>query len=222
MLTTKIDNFNEEILNEVIDILQEYNFFEYSDASDWWYREENHRYFTDNTGIHVEFGCTKAVFLSDSDWVLKTNIKRDTCDKYEDYCRREADNYELATHEHIDNYFAACYFYKEVDGYDFYIQERIDPDEDSISSSCYDYISSRYSKDFESIEDEDERNYRIDDAFYDMSDEERIYAVFCDYPTDIIDAIVTFISDLDINDLHPGNFGYRESRPVIMDYSGFN
>jgi hypothetical protein len=33
---------------------------------------------------------------------------------------------------------------------------------------------------------------------------------------------MNFIEDEEINDLHRGNLGYLNGRPVILDYSGFH
>lgn len=219
-----LDAYNREILDGMIEKLDEYGFFDYSDATTWDFECAGKADFTFHTGINIEYGCTKIVFIdcdNDCEWVLKTNIKSDIQNEYYDYCRKEADNFKMACETHVDDYFAACYFYKEVYGREFYVQELVDIDEESFSSSCYDYVSSRYSKDYEDIEDEDERNDRINEIFYDMADEDRIYAIFCDIPTEKITAIVDFIDGMGINDLHTGNFGYRGDQPVILDYSGF-
>lgn len=217
-----LDAYDKVILDDMIEILDEYDFFGYSDVTDWIFEYANKAHFSSNTGITVEYGCTKAVFINDDcEWVLKTNIKKNIEDKYYDYCRKEADNFKVACETHIDEYFATCYFYKEVNGREFYVQEMVAVDEESFSSSCYDYVSSRYSKDYEYIEDEEERSYRIDELSYDMPDDERICAIFCDIPNDKISAIIDFIDNMRINDLHVGNFGYRGEQPVIMDYSGY-
>lgn len=221
MLVANVDSYDKEVLDEVIANLDSYGFFDYCNADEWYMDAKGFSFYT---GIRVEFGCTKAVFIHDDcEWVLKTNIKIVGYDKFKDYCRKEADYYEKAVESHLEKNFAPTYFYKEVGEYEFYIQKRVEIDEQMISSSCYDYMS-RYVKEDEY--DEEERYERICEYMYDMDDEERIYAIFGDKLGGMeLDALIGFIQDLDINDLHSGNFGYRyvagEPMPVLIDYSGY-
>ena len=222
MLVAKLDEYDREKLQQVIENLDAYDFFSYSDVDRWYMNTKSFSFYT---GITVEFGCSKAVFICDDcDWVLKTNLKRDVMDKYDDYCRKEADHYEQAANLHLDKNFAACYFFEEVCGYEFYIQEKVFVSEEEVSSHCYDYISNYYNFEEEGY-NEEERNERVYDCMYDMDDEERLYAVFDGVLTGIeLDTLITFIQSADINDLHFGNFGYRYGdlgEPVIIDYSGF-
>ena len=42
------------------------------------------------------------------------------------------------------------------------------------------------------------------------------------YGENEIEKLLKFINDEKINDLHSGNLGYLNDRPVIVDYAGYN
>ena len=122
-------------------------------------------------------------------------------------------NYQLAIDAGVEDAFAACYFLDRIEGYDFYIEELVCVDEDTTDSRCYDYASSLC---------EEEEDVDVDEVYYDLCDEERVCAVFG--AMEIKRKLLEFIVNYGINDLHAGNFGYRNgdlSEPVIIDYSGY-
>lgn len=185
----------------------ESGFFDYNSIYSW--EQEWSDYFANNYGVTEESGCTKSCFIStESDWVLKVRMPDNDC--YRDYCYDEAKNYQYAIEEGIEECFAACYFLNRIGGYDFYIQEKVDIDEEAIDSTCYIYASNQCgSNDYEDI----------NELYWDMDDYERVTAVFGG--TDFKARLIDFIDNYAINDLHAGNFGYRDSFPVIIDYSGY-
>ena len=162
-------------------------------------------------GCHFS-GCTKMVFVLDEleNWVIKIDLGRLP------YCQREADNYAAAVRENLAEYFAATYFFTEIDGVKFYIQELLDCHDgfgddlsSEVSQACFNYLKS--TSDFE---DNDE----IWDAVEEMEDIERVYALI----PGVSYRLERFLSRHEINDLHEGNFGRRAGEYVIMDFSGYN
>lgn len=156
-------------------------------------------------------GCTKMVFVLDNleNWVIKIDLGE------KPYCQREADNYTAAVKENLAEYFAATFFFAEVEGVKFYIQELVDCHDDfgddlscEISEICFDHF-----KESSSYESDDE----IWDAVGNMNDIERVFALM-PYASPYLKE---FISCHEINDLHTGNFGRRGNDYVIMDFSGF-
>ena len=104
-------------------------------------------------GCHFS-GCTKIVFVLDEleNWVIKIDLGGLP------YCQREADNYAAAVKENLAEYFAATYFFTEVDGVKFYIQELLDCHDDfgddlscEVSQACFDYLKN--TSDFEDNDD---------------------------------------------------------------------
>lgn len=176
---------------------------------------------------HLSFACGASKFCvidEESEWVIKISFD---CsydvegeDMEVDYCKRELYNYKKACGAGLEKYFAAIFKIGEVDGVEIYLQEKLevnDSVEDDVNQIFCDYVHSLDEDYYNEIEDEDERNSAIWEGVYDMDEGERIEAIF-----GYIKELINFIENNDINDLHCGNFGYRGSELVIMDYSGWN
>ena len=190
------------------------------DLAEW---STDNRFFLREKGIVTRTGETKICLLSDElpDWVIKVGYTYPGADVEDrDYCSIEADNYERAVKEDVDEFFAAIYEIYEVclpEEYGcnrnavFYIQERAEPDEEKTSSTCHDFLCSCCScKSCENCE------YCSDDG----DDYDRLESLFG--KTGRIDELFSFINEYDINDLHSGNFGYtKEGKVKIIDYSGY-
>lgn len=177
------------------------------------------RFFLKEKGITTRTGETKICLLSDElpNWVIKVGYTYPGASVEDrDYCSIEADNYERAVEEDVDEFFAAIYEIYEVclpEEYGcnrntvFYIQERAEPDEEKTSSTCHDFMCSCCScKDC--------------DYCCDGDDYDRLESLFG--KTGRLDELFAFINEYDINDLHSGNFGYTfDGRIKIIDYSGY-
>ena len=174
--------------------------------------------------ISFKCGASKLVIVAEElGWAIK--ISFDCSEAVDegmelDYCKRELYNYNMACKKGIEKFFAEIYMVGEVDGIEVYLQEKLmagDGVEEDVDQIFYDYVYASDESYFDDIEDEDERRSIIVEDTYEMSVGERIEAIF-GFNEELID----FIETNDINDLHSGNFGYRGSELVIMDYSGWN
>ena len=181
------------------------------------------RFFLKEKGIVTRTGETKICLLSDElpNWVIKVGYTYPGASVEDrDYCNIEADNYERAVEEGIDEFFAAIYELYEVTppkeygcnrNIVFYIQEKAEPDEEKTSSTCKDFLCSCC--DCENCED---CEYCNDDG----DDYDRVESLFG--KTGRIDKLFAFINEYRINDLHSGNFGYTvDGKIKIIDYSGY-
>lgn len=198
---------------EVLDMLNEDCFFDHLTGSyDFWgWTEEVHDYEDDDIFFHA--GATKvAIEINDIGWVLKVDFDNVSMP----YCELEANNYAEAEREGFADLFAAEYFLCEREGRKIYVQEQAIPDEDAVSSTCYEY----YTSDMTEEEAEDWWNYGGPDN---LEDDQRIAALLGqDMSQAHFNEFLAFIDRLEINDLHTGNFGYRkDGAVVIFDYSGF-
>ena len=179
--------------------------------------------YCEDHGIQCFRGQTKAVFIVQSlqNWVIKVpflfplnfGVGRGTITNY---CEVERQVYEMAVAEHLGDYFAPCYFYREEGGIPFYIQQRVEHREDFNEEMFFKYCSSWISP--EEYESEDAYysavNYDVDG----MDDEARVEAIF---GYDNSSEILNFLDAHNVNDIHSGNFGYYNGSPVLIDYSGF-
>lgn len=167
--------------------------------------------------IDATSGATKAVFLSCAvpNYIIKIPTTFTGSISPVDYCRLEANAYKRAKEEGFSSYFAACEFFTEMDGIPFYIQERVNCDENYFSDLFFEYAEGLVSR------GNYDNDYDYSDAVSDraeyMDDWETIEAVFADCQ------FSNFIFDtLEINDFHRGNFGIRSNGDlVLVDYSGY-
>ena len=160
--------------------------------------------------VRVEFGASKAVFITDkaSNWVFKVPYKNyDT-----NYCEVEAEIYENAQREGVEEFFAPCYFLENFEGAAIYVMARAEVSRDRLYCDLYD----RFSSEGRSDEEAEEMLSDIEDA-----DEyvDWLFPYYSDY--DSFERFIEFLRNSHINDLHSGNIGYIGDNVVLIDYSGY-
>ena len=125
------------------------------------------------------------------------------------YCETEVQLYELAAEYGIEQFFAKTEFIGHVQGHPIYIQERAEIFDDTHKSHRHSHEVRKSVS--EKCNYNNFNNFNIDwiaDLFNYCTDE-----IFCE--------IMTFATH-NLEDLHRGNIGYIDGRPVFVDYSGFN
>lgn len=185
--------------------------YQYYDVSGW---IERHHNFLNAFECQVEYGATRVVVIPEfSNWVLKFTY----IEKYQlDYNAIELKKFQLACDKELDKYFAAIYYLGSLYGMDVYIQEKVKIDEELTSDSFINYTIDNYYSD---VDCEDEETYdQVCCDSYELDNEERIGAMLGAYDAN---ELIDFCSYYDINDLHSGNWGYRDNEPVLVDYAGF-
>ena len=163
-------------------------------------------------------GVTRVVVIPENfDWVLKFNFQNE--ELLQDYNRLEVQHFEKAIEKGLDKYFAAIYQVGAIDGLMVYAQEKVVADEDYVTSSFFQYTLDKYYNHIE-YDDmyEDARNDAAWEEANTLDTEDRIYALIND---GMADQLIDFIYENDINDLHSGNWGYRGTEPVMIDYAGY-
>ena len=134
-----------------------------------------------------------------------------------DYCEREYTNYLAAIERKLGRFFPYTDFLGKFNGVSYYIQEKAYVDSERVSDIWYGSVSEdEYWESTYSDEDEEYVSERIWDYISDLEDSERIEILFGD------DALIDFIDEYCINDLHEGNYGYIDDRLVIIDFSGYS
>lgn len=181
-------------------------------------------------GISYNYGSTKLCLIYDAldRWVIKLSYDRSYDIAYSesgcaiDFCMREADNYASAVQKGLGRFFAATYLVGEVQGTKVFLQEKLHTDEDYFDEYFTDYVEDRF--DINDYEDDSDYFDDIQDAAYQLDDEQRIEAVFGDSASfEELCALNDFINDYDINDLHCQNYGYDDNQNnKIIDFSGYS
>ena len=168
----------------------------------------------------VASGSTRGVFMRDDgeldNWVIKVDFK----DNSYDYCKREVGFFAEAVSEGVDWAFAATYFLCEIEGINFYIQERLDcgAEYESYSSSkIREYLIEEVGITQDDDEDDDDYECRLadyGDSWLEWDD----VLVCLIHDSDVED----FVYSHNINDLHSGNYGMLPDGIIkIVDYCGY-
>ena len=217
----------KEDLDEILEALS-YGTFDENDEADFYpavvqpFSEKYKKPFDYATG------ATKGVLIFEQlEFVIKIPFCRnseDYDDYYEccnyftgadtdngwDYCEAEADKYQRAEEEGVSMCFAKTEKIGEIGGYPIYMQELA-----SIYKNV-DYQSSHTEEDSRQV------NSICDSNNFYIFNIEWLSDAFHFYGEKIFHKLLEFIRTVGINDLHDGNIGYIENRPVLVDYSSFD
>ena len=129
------------------------------------------------------------------------------------YCEAELKNYIAAKENNVENCFAKIEFIKQIGGcnYPVYIQEYVDT------------FVNRSSVSYHTDEDVDMVRQIINQSpAYDYIDTNWEADILATFGKNFYEKVKEFIFRYEINDLHRGNIGYINCKPVFADYSGFN
>lgn len=193
----------------------------------FWDWDSEHSDFLKDIGARTHCGATKVcIDVKGLDWVIKVGFLRTTNptvkkDDVQDYCEREANNFKVVQKRHLEAFFAETYELGEVNGAKFYLQERVECDEDIIDSLLCTYVEENpvgFGVFKESYGSEEEYSEAVMDSARWMGEEDKVNAILGGGHYELIN----FIDEFEINDLHSGNWGITsDGRMVIFDYSGY-
>ena len=173
--------------------------------------------------IEVDYatGCTKAViWTEDMEYVIKIPFVGDEEGVFSgsfytkegwDYCAEEVERYKLACRYNLNDFFLETVFVDKINDYPIYAQKRvcIFGDQNFYSSHSQEQRQSVTSK---------LRDKKIWVALpIDWLIDAQLY-----YGEERVDDLLSFLKDFDFQDLHSGNVGYLNGKPIIVDYAGFN
>lgn len=154
-------------------------------------------------------GATKAVIvMEEADFVIKIPFLYTwRGGASENFCEIELDIYEKAKqNKEISECFASVCFGGKVYNVPFYLMERVNVDEEYNSDTIYEhYENNGYTR--SEVDNEEE--------------EDGVRFLFEEFYPDVFSSLEEFIEEHGINDLHTGNFGFLNGRPVFIDYSGY-
>lgn len=143
-----------------------------------------------------------------------------------DYCKTEAELYELAKERGLDKFFAETKFVGYVRGWPIYLQQKCM----IYGEECYNnYPGKNYKRHTnEQIKTAKEKSHVLKQNVFNMFPDVWAVDLVNNYSKDEIDNLLDFIQEYNINDLHSNNIGYiyninnRFNHPVITDYSSYN
>lgn len=177
----------------------------------------------------INFGVSKMVIISPNfnNIVIKIPFNGEFDEEFEwfpfkwanssdhsDYCLAEYEKYRQLKTYGLNCFVAKTFPYKTIDGIRIFIQEKVIPEEEMCSSE---FIPSLKSK--ELARKWKEEGQSIFDTFW--------FANCLDkYGQSKVQRFLYYCNNIDLDileDIHEGNYGYRENgTPVILDYSNFS
>ena len=173
--------------------------------------------FMDNE-VWADEGVSKFVIIpKNGDFVFKIGYDHDNeGDEIDNGCEVENVYYQYATYDSLDMYFAATAFYDFITtpaGHKIpvYVQEKVEPLCDR-GSNC-DGLTREEKRTMKSKVSSYYGGARLDECW--IKD-------FIDcYGEEELECLMQFIDENNINDLHRGNIGYKNGKPIIFDFSGY-
>ena len=177
-------------------------------------------------GIQNEIFCVGGIskiclVFKDANFVFKYSSPYAYSDGNE--AEREVDNYNRAVELGLEMFFPKTYLYGEIDGINIIYQEKIDYSADESwnrldAKETYKLVHSVNTRDIISTRE----RFNIEGKNYNrVIDTTWMAFVLALYSTEIIDRLVNFIQERKINDLHGENIGYKNNKPIILDFSGY-
>lgn len=218
-----------QFYKNLLDKIMAYGAREYLEPYDgnaleaWLYRNCNAEGLDD---IYICNGAEKIIIYEDTmDYVLKIN-------KYlgaeNNACEREVMNYLYAEEQGVEEFFAwSDFLFKYEDILPVYIMEKVDCDEELLSSEAFDSAFSQAisENNMEDASPEELRQFReefLDDYYSYYNSEDQMVDLVREQFGSSYTTFWNFCRERDINDLHAANFGYIQNRLVVVDYSGYH
>lgn len=199
---------------KVIELLKKLNI---SSQSDGWEVRQTLRS-NGYTDINVSNGASKiCLIFSDAPYVVKWST-----DHYEE-AMREVQVYQDAVEANLEKFFPKTAFLVSINGVNFVAQEKIDfcvhdcdrnnkQKFNRISKTALDKIVRKIADEFCKASDHNRRH--VDPLWIKMA--------IVLYGKKACKALCEFVIAHQINDLHAANIGYKNGRPIILDFSGYN
>lgn len=158
--------------------------------------------------VRFSSGCTRCVIIKEGcPYVFK--IQFDFDDDI-DYGRNEAWVYNKAKEAHLEQYFAWTARIGTYGAAEVYAMEYCEVNLDKVEDESFNYHAKKYQEEYG-------EEYNGDD----YGDHEGMFEYAASVDGADIPAVEQLLYDLDVNDCHAGNWGYRGNLLVLTDYAGF-
>lgn len=234
-MTAYMDSVRERFTNYLDKMFNEFGFGAvaeegYNNAEDalWqWDRQDD---MADHYGLWFDCGATRIVIGDEYDDYI---IKFQTDHSGVDYGSIEAWVYADAKEQGFESKFALCeklldYVYFAEDGtkfiYPIYVYERVYCNYDTISDDSYGYHYNSFceQEDIDPSLDESRDRYYNEDGNYSGSAAMMEFAFnFWHEGLAFEEKFMKFLREHHVNDMHAGNWGYRDNDLVMTDYAGY-
>lgn len=221
---TEISEKAKQIIN---DLVENYSFLDflseisYQNFSIW--EDENPNY---SNKYQIKNGATRFVIFEkeNPNFVLKF-LRED--DGEINYNEIETVIYEYSEKEKISEFFAWSFKLFDFDfngkNLPIYVMEFVDSDEDIIYDDSNNYQFKLFCEE-EGLdpENEESREKFDNDDNYHVGGTDAMLEFAEDYwGEEVFNSVSSLLERANVNDLHCGNWGYRDNQLVIIDYAGY-
>lgn len=199
---------------KVLKILEELNITPHSDSWDVTNNLRKNGYFN----IKVADGASKiCLIFPDVPYVVKWS----TCGY--DEAMREVEIYQNAVQAHLDKFFPKTVFLTSINGIDFVAQEKIDVTVCNLDFQSRQRFVKISKTALDKIVCKMEHEFKKASPYF-KRDLDRTWAkmALVLYGKKACKALCDFVIANKINDLHGANIGYKNNRPIILDFSGYD
>ena len=173
-------------------------------------------YIADHTGAHYSHGETRWCFwFDDCDMVIK--IPRFDGGRDFDYCARELHNYKKGCEYRIERILLPIEFVGEFGACKVYLQPRFTSDHENLPSHNMKNLREKLG----AIPNRSKALQKSINNLYDWTDREWYARVLQLYGKKFLKSFEKFSREVRLNDLHDGNIGWRNGKPIILDYAGY-
>lgn len=173
----------------------------------------------------VNGGSSKVCFIPyEADFVIKWTYNNSDEDN-DDEALKEVDMYNKAVEAGLDMFFPKTELFYVMNGINFIKQEKID----FSANNCSWSTSERYIAKTKTASD---KKVQLMDKCFKKAAPNGRYARDLDslwakmaliiYGKRLCKTLCEFVIENKINDLHKSNIGYKNNRPIILDFSGFD
>jgi len=166
---------------------------------------------------YFKYGCgaTKNVFIG-KEWVLKYSIS-DHDEAYQEYLI-----YQDAKNKGLEMFFPETVYAGEINGIKFVYQKKIDIDSKSLRDDDVKFYS--FFDKITKAKIPQKKVLHVYDGFYNTTCSDFLWINMCIllYGYKKVRALEKFTRKHKINDLHRGNLGYLNNKPIILDFCGFH
>lgn len=170
--------------------------------------------------IDVRSGSTKIclVFQDDTNFIVKWSCY---CDDDHNESIKECYIYACAVKAELDFFFPKTEIMGKIDDVTFIIQDKIDYSVEDCSYDKRQYYQKVARTVTNHIFRKMEKGFRIGSDYDRTLDATWGKLVISLYGKQIAKKLCEFIKKYKINDLHCANIGYKNDRPIILDFGGY-
>lgn len=206
---------------KVIEFIEKLNIGYDTDSYD--IRDTMRKLGLDVNNYSIQSGSSKyCIIFKKEDFVVKWTSGKRHQDKEKNEAYRESVLYELAVQENLQCFFPKTHFLTQSNGIYFIMQEKID---EAVADTDFD-TDERYRKISKTASNKIIKKVKSAMLLGNLQCRREVDSLWISmaiilYGKKAVKRLCEFIRTYNINDLHGNNIGYKNNKPIILDFSGY-